>query len=216
MKIYKYNHSCLLIEEDGKRLLIDPGKWSFGDNFFKVADVGAVDVILLTHEHADHTNVEALKDFVRLGEVKIITHDNLALRLEEHDLKVDRIAVGKPQEVAGFRIEAYGADHAQLPVPVPHNLAYVINGRMCHPGDSLRIEGLERIEILALPVGGPWMKINEALQMLSELKPAHSFPIHDASTVEDLRPRLSEMLSLSLKETDSTFHSIGDHGSLEL
>lgn len=216
MKITKLFHSCLLIEEENKRLLIDPGKWSFGENLFTVAEVGAVDVILLTHEHADHSNIEAIKEFVSLGETKIITHDNLAIKLEEQGLNVDRIAVGQPQDIAGFKIEAYGADHAQLPVPVPHNLAFVINGRLCHPGDSLRVENLEQIEILAVPVGGPWMKLVEALEMIDDLKPVHAFPIHDASTVSDLRPRLSEMLNQNLENSDTKFYQLGDKGSLEL
>lgn len=31
MRVSKYIHSCLLIESDGDRLLIDPGKFSFSD-----------------------------------------------------------------------------------------------------------------------------------------------------------------------------------------
>lgn len=216
MKITKYNHSCLLVEENGKRILIDPGRWSFGDNFFEVAHVGRVDVILLTHEHSDHTSSEVLHKFIELGPTTILTHDNLALQLENENLEVNRIAVGQPIELAGFKIEAYGADHGPLPVPVPHNLAYVINGRLCHPGDSLRVEGLERIETLAVPVGGPWMKVSEALDMIEELKPVNIIPIHDASTVSDLRPRLSEMLSEALQNKNCNFIAIGDSGTVEI
>ena len=49
MKITKFGHSCLLVEEGGARILLDPGKYSILQN-----NVENVDAIVITHEHQDH------------------------------------------------------------------------------------------------------------------------------------------------------------------
>jgi len=37
------------------------------------------------------------------------------------------------------------------------------------------------VEILALPVAGPWMKISEAIDYALEIKPKVVFPVHDGA-----------------------------------
>ncbi len=49
MKISKYIHSCLLLEKQGFKLLIDPGKFSFAEGLVKPADFKDVDAIIITH-----------------------------------------------------------------------------------------------------------------------------------------------------------------------
>lgn len=53
MKITKFGHCCLLIEEKGVRLLTDPGTYSDGFEHLKV------DAVLITHEHQDHLHIES-------------------------------------------------------------------------------------------------------------------------------------------------------------
>lgn len=57
MKVTKFGHCCLLIEEEGLRILTDPGSYSTRQN-----DVQNIDVILITHEHPDHLHIESLKN----------------------------------------------------------------------------------------------------------------------------------------------------------
>jgi L-ascorbate metabolism protein UlaG (beta-lactamase superfamily) len=54
MKITKYGHCCLLIEERGIRILTDPG--AFTANIH--SSLTGIDVILYTHEHADHYHLD--------------------------------------------------------------------------------------------------------------------------------------------------------------
>lgn len=49
MKITKFGHCCLLIEENGVRILTDPGTYST-----QQSEVKNIDFVLITHEHADH------------------------------------------------------------------------------------------------------------------------------------------------------------------
>ena len=59
MKITKFPQSCLLIETKGKRILIDPGILKYKEEYFDIWN--NVDIILITHKHPDHCNVEVLK-----------------------------------------------------------------------------------------------------------------------------------------------------------
>ena len=61
--ITKLVHACLLVGVDGKRILIDPGGFTWDDDRFDPSMVEGVDRILITHEHADHVSF----DFVRVA-----------------------------------------------------------------------------------------------------------------------------------------------------
>jgi L-ascorbate metabolism protein UlaG (beta-lactamase superfamily) len=62
MQIKKYLHSCILIEESGKKLLFDPGAFVFIEGKFKPEEIVPVDVVVVTHSHPDHFFPEALKE----------------------------------------------------------------------------------------------------------------------------------------------------------
>ncbi|MFD9034808.1 MBL fold metallo-hydrolase, partial [Streptomyces sp. NPDC059567] len=55
MKLTKKSHACVRLEKDGRTLVIDPGGFSEQD-----AALGA-DVLLVTHEHADHFDEDRLR-----------------------------------------------------------------------------------------------------------------------------------------------------------
>ena len=55
MKITHLGHACLLAEYPDARILIDPG--SFSD----VSGVSVVDAVLITHQHADHLDLDKLR-----------------------------------------------------------------------------------------------------------------------------------------------------------
>src|SRR3989338_4899247 len=73
MRITKFGHSCLFIEEGEARILIDPGSYVFKDVALKPEDLPQCNVLLLTHEHPDHTDPAALKTIYELG---IMNHES--------------------------------------------------------------------------------------------------------------------------------------------
>lgn len=53
MKITKFGHCCLLVEENNLRILIDPG------NYLKRADdLKDIDTMLITHSHQDYLDIK--------------------------------------------------------------------------------------------------------------------------------------------------------------
>jgi hypothetical protein len=65
-------------------------------------------------------------------------------------------------------------------IPLSDNLGFFIDKRLWYPGDSFT-DPKRPVEILALPVSGPWMKIGEAVDYALLVKPDIAFPVHDGT-----------------------------------
>ena len=79
----------------------------------------------------------------------------------------------------GLTIEAFGNEHApQYPtLPIAHNTGYFIADKLFFPGDAFTIPS-KKVEILALPVSGGWMKLSEAIDYAKKINPSICFPVH--------------------------------------
>ncbi|RYZ20818.1 MAG: MBL fold metallo-hydrolase [Chitinophagaceae bacterium] len=74
MKIKKYLHSCLVFEQDGYKLLFDPGKFSFAEERVTADMFADVQSIIITHIHPDHLDTENLKKIVELSKATVYTN----------------------------------------------------------------------------------------------------------------------------------------------
>jgi L-ascorbate metabolism protein UlaG (beta-lactamase superfamily) len=66
--------------------------------------------------------------------------------------------------------------HADIPL-VP-NVGYVVAERLFHPGDALTVPD-RAVDVLALPVGAPWVKSGEVIDFLRAVSPPVAVPIHE-------------------------------------
>ena len=124
------------------------------------------DVLLVTHDHEDHSNIEAIQ-----GEPFLIKGPG------EYDVKDITV-----QGLQSFHDKRKGQDRGL-------NTIYVIeieDVRVCHMGDfgegelreDLR-EKLGEIDILLIPVGGVYtIDAEEASKIVSELEPKIVIPMH--------------------------------------
>ena len=176
MKIKKIGHCCLVVEEGALKILTDPGVWSTRQNEEK-----NIDVVLITHEHADHLHVEPVKKVLENNpEAKIYTVKGVGKILDAENIKYELLEHGQSVTVKNILIEAFGEKHAVIYPGVPQvdNTGYFIANRFFYPGDVFFNPG-KPVEILALPVAGPWVKMAEALDYGKEIKPKYCFPVHD-------------------------------------
>jgi len=179
MKITKYGHSCLLIEEKGARLLIDPGSFSAG--FEGLTDIGAV---LYTHQHFDHFDPSKLKLIQKNNPgVRILADEGTAAQIRPENPNVTVARHGEVVEIGGVTVEVIGREHAEIHPSIPgiSNVGYLVGGKLFHPGDAFTPVGRE-LEVLALPLVAPWSKVQETADYLLEVSPRIAFPIHDAVT----------------------------------
>lgn len=166
--ITKLVHACLLVEANGKRILLDPGIFTTQDERFDVSMVEGVDRILITHEHADHANADFVRSVLeRSNDAEVETTASLAGIFG--DQGVAAVTVGTPQ---------FTAPHERLPIgPGPENTGFHVEGVMSHPGDSHSFS--ESMPILAMPFAAPWGSLVGGVDRTKLVKPMYVIPIHD-------------------------------------
>ena len=110
MKITKFGHCCLLIEENGVRILTDPGTYSTQQN-----EVKNIDFVLITHEHSDHFHIDSLKALLKNNpQAKIVTNKSVGALLEKDGIAFSVVENGQNSDANGVLIEGFGNDHALM------------------------------------------------------------------------------------------------------
>jgi len=176
MKITKLGHCCLVIEEEGLRILTDPGGYSTSQN-----TVRGLQVILITHEHPDHLHIESLKKVLANNPLaEVFTNAAVGKILDKEGIRFNLLSHQDKKVLGGVLIEGLGDKHAEIHPDWPRveNTGYFIGERLFYPGDAL-YNPARPVEILALPVAGPWLKISEAIEYAKIVRPKTCFPVHD-------------------------------------
>jgi len=180
MKITKFGHCCLLIEERGLRILTDPGTYTKQQNH-----VTDIDVVLISHEHGDHFHVDSVKEIIKNNpNTKIITNSAVAKLLTAQGIESIVVGDGEVHQVGEVLFSGHGTKHAIVykEMGQVENTAYFIGPRLYYPGDAF-YDPKKPVEILALPVAGPWVKISEAIDYALTIGPKIAFPVHDGGLV---------------------------------
>jgi len=181
MKISKHIHSCLLVEEASKTILIDPGIYSTKEGAINADMVKRLDYMLITHEHADHMDVELIKKLAeKFPAVKIISNGSVAEILGKEGLKVST-------EGNKF-IKIVSVPHEKVIGKTPENVMFHIFDKLTHPGDSHSFNSTT--EVLAMPVQAPWGSFVAAVEKAAQLKPKVVIPIHDWHWKDEARKML--------------------------
>lgn len=166
----------MVVETNGKRVLFDPGAFSIGQE-----EETNLCAVIITHEHADHFHIESLKTvLLKNPEAIVVTNGAVGKLLEEAGIPYKKVEDGQTENINGTLIEGYGTVHALIYELIPPviNTGYFIDNKFYFPGDAFYNPG-KRVEVLALPVAGPWMKMSEALDYLKLVKPNNCFNVHD-------------------------------------
>ena len=182
MKITKLGHCCLVIEEKGVTFLTDPGAYST-----RQAEVQGIDAILITHEHADHLHIESLKmALLNNPKARVITNKAVSKILKKEEIAHEIVGGAQHTEVNGILLEGFGTEHEYIYETVPNveNTGYFVGNKLFYPGDAFTIPG-KNIDVLALPVAGPWMRLATALDYAKQIGPRACFPVHDGMLRED-------------------------------
>ncbi|MBT0770029.1 MBL fold metallo-hydrolase [Kineosporia sp. J2-2] len=183
MKLTKYAHACVLLEDAAGSVLIDPGV--FTPNAAEL--VRGSTAVLITHEHFDHADEAVLtaaldeRDDLHVWGPASVT----ATWQERHPDQVHTVGHGDRFTAGGLSVSAHGPDHAVIHADVPKiaNLGYLVQDNVFHPGDSYRVPEAE-VRTLLLPTSGPWTKVGEGVDFVRAVKPAALVQIHEAMLSE--------------------------------
>ena len=86
----------------------------------------------------------------------------------------------------GTTVDVVGGLHAAVYGEVPGctNSAYVVDaGAFVHPGDSFFVPPFA-VDVLAVAVDGPWLKLSEAVDYIHAVMPRVAVPIHEGETTD--------------------------------
>jgi L-ascorbate metabolism protein UlaG (beta-lactamase superfamily) len=173
MKIIKFDHSCFLLEKDGRGLLFDPVEYTH-----KLPIFDNLDAIIITHLHGDHFAPDVLAK---------IRHNNPNARVFTTADNIENIPScsiaknGDKVAVGVFGLEFYGENHAEIVTgEVPcQNIGTLVNGIFANSGDTFDIPPTTP-EILLAPITAPWLKIEQTMDFITTIRPKIVVPTHDA------------------------------------
>jgi L-ascorbate metabolism protein UlaG (beta-lactamase superfamily) len=192
VKISKHLHSCLLVEEQEKTFLFDPGIFTYQEKALDITKLEQLDYILITHAHPDHMHMPFLNDLlVKFPNAKIVTNNAIVEQFAKENIPA-----------------TYESDPIVTVTKVPHerlwdseppeNVMLTVFGKLASPGDSHHFE--TKAEILALPIMAPWGSTTEAVNLALKLQPKVIIPLHDWFYKDGVR----QMMHQRLKEFFAT------------
>jgi L-ascorbate metabolism protein UlaG (beta-lactamase superfamily) len=181
VRLTHYGHACVVIDDPAGatgRILIDPG--TLADD---ISGVGAIDAVLITHEHPDHLEAEKLASLRAANpDLELYVSPGVPATLTDGEREQARVLASDAAPhatVAGWDVETQTTAHATIYSALPDitNNAYLVGGRLLHPGDALEVPAVP-VDVLLLPIGAPWMKLAEAIDYLRTVAPRIAVPIH--------------------------------------
>ena len=180
MRITHLGHACLLVEADRQRILLDPGVFSP-----RIADVTGLAVILVTHQHADHVDLQRLPALLEINpQAKLYAEPQAAAALDEAGIGAEHMVAGETLTFGRVQVTPVGEKHALINEALPRvgNLGVVLRTKgepsLFHPGDAYDCEP-GQIDILALPLNAPWTASRDTIAFAQRISPRVCVPIHD-------------------------------------
>ncbi|GGO59546.1 MBL fold metallo-hydrolase [Microbacterium nanhaiense] len=211
MQIIKHEHARLTVRNSGESLIIDPG--SFSES---LGDLGNVVGVVITHEHPDHWTPDHLKRIAREFPRALFFSTTAVAEAAPVDVTVVR--PGDSVSVGSFSLSFFGGTHNEIHSSIPpvDNVGVLVNGSLYYPGDSYAVPDGIDVEVLAAPVGAPWLKIGEAMDYVLEVAPRHAFPIHEATLSPAGLAMHTARLDWATQRSGGTFHPLEPGESLDI
>ncbi|MGY1663663.1 MBL fold metallo-hydrolase [Geodermatophilus sp. SYSU D00705] len=175
MELTKHGHACVVLSEDGRRLVIDPGA------FTDPTALDGASAVLVTHEHVDHFAPDVLRAAMDADAgLEVWTNRSVAGQLEGLGTRVHVVGDGDAVTVAGFDVTVHGELHAVIHPDLPRipNVGFLVGGQVFHPGDALTVPE-EPVSTLLLPVHAPWSKVSEVIDYVRAVDADQAFAVHD-------------------------------------
>ena len=180
MKITKYPQSCLMVEINNKKILIDAGSLKYKDKFLE--EWKKADIILITHKHGDHIYADTLETIdVPIYSTREVQerYPNIKFQIvKENDvIKLDDITIEVVKAIHGYNPNLPDENE------VFENVGYIIDDGKCRfyvTSDTICFNNNNKADVVALPVTdyGLTMSSNEAALYAKKLCAKIVLPIH--------------------------------------
>ncbi len=206
LKVTPVGHASVVLEFDGKVVHVDPlGKMGDYDKLPKA------DLILITHEHGDHLDPQALSK-IRTEKTRVISSEAAAQKAKANAVMKN----GDTRTELGFKIEAvpsynivHKRDTGQPFHPKGRGNGYVITFgdlRVYVAGDTENVpemKNLKKIDVAFLPVNLPYTMTGQmAADAGKTIKPKYLYPYHYAmgkSQLPEFLPLMKDVPGVEIR-----------------
>jgi L-ascorbate metabolism protein UlaG (beta-lactamase superfamily) len=175
VQLTKHGHACVVLSDEDRRLVVDPGAWTADD-----AWAGA-SALLITHEHADHFVPDKVRAALDADPaLELWTNSSVAEQLGGAGSRVHVVGPGDTFTAAGFDVSVHGEWHAVIHPDIPRvrNVGFLVDGTVFHPGDALTVPEID-VPTLLLPAHAPWSKVSELIDYLRAVQAGRALAVHD-------------------------------------
>lgn len=205
MKITKLVHSCLLIEKDGKKILVDPGVYSWQNEAVKNSDFSGISSVVVTHNHPDHLNDEFA------SAIKSASPDAKWYSTKEASEQLKSLGIDSLTNSQDEDIKFVESDHADLSPwygGQPQHTSYVLFGEVLVSGDCQTLTSSHGARVLASAInGGPWGAVVGFCKMIESMdeRPKVVLPLHDWHWNDEARTGIYSKLPEVMEQFDIQF-----------
>lgn len=184
LKITFFKHASLLLAYDGKNIYVDPVS-----EYADYSQLPKADVILITHEHADHLDTKAIAAIEKKGTI-LIANASSQSQLGKGVIMKNGDELQPASWLHLQAVPAYNTTPAHLKYhPKERDNGYILTlggERIYIAGDTEDIpemNGLKNIDIAFIPVNQPYtMTVVQAEHAAKMIKPHVLYPYHYGST----------------------------------
>lgn len=178
MRMTKFTHACARLDDGDRSLVIDPGEFSEC-----AAALDGASAVLITHEHFDHLDVEALLSAARANPaLRVWAPAPVVEKLAGIGSQAVAVTPGESFDAAGFSVRTFGGQHAVIHQAIGTpcaNVGYLVDDAVYHPGDSFFVPPTS-VPTLLVPLHAPWSKLGEVIDFMLAVRAPKAIPVHDA------------------------------------
>ena len=198
-----FKHASLSLEFEGHYIYVDPVS-----TYADYAKLPKADVILITHSHYDHFDMEAIDRLMKDGTV-VVCDKTSAEAFEFDCVTMTPGSVSAPVDGVDITaVPAYNitAEHLQFHPREREDCGYILTmggTRIYISGDTENnddIKALTDIDIAFLPVNQPYtMTVDQAVDAVKAIRPKVFYPYHygEVETVTDIDRLVRELDSVT-------------------
>lgn len=196
-------HSSFLLTINKKTILTDPYFKDCCGNLKRIipchtelSKIPKLDTILISHEHVDSFDIDAINYLSKKYNPKIISHHSILKDIDCYQHNKVAITEYESKEINNVHFTAYPAHHPGAFYPLSFVIKNNFGKTIYFAGDTFMTRDHDKIkpDIALLPIGGKrTMDLGTAIRVMKKMRPKVVIPMH-YNTFDDIKRNPEELI----------------------